>query len=359
MGNPEKSSGLFTADKDALTLDEKRELKDIFQIAQDNGSLMWQTVISFDNVWLEKNGVYDAEKHILDERKIKEVARMAINKLLKEEKLEYAVWSAGIHYNTDNLHIHIATVEPFPMREKMLYDGNLEVRGKFKLGNINKCKSVVVNELMQTKAVNLQINKIIRKDIVEQLKVRELTQDPILKEKFLALCEKLPEVPGNLMNYNNRAMAPYRGYVDEISKLFLEKYTPRQYEELTEILERQSRLYEEAYGGENYGYYKEDKLYDLMQRMGNATLRSAKEYLKSLGQKAEALEKESDSVDVTVQMHLLETESQLDIPDTLSEQVSIGSVDKNIGQKKESKEIDTNVEWDIRINPESQTKKRI
>ena len=46
MGNPEKSSGLFTADKDALTQDEKRELKDIFQIAQDNGSLMWQTVIS-------------------------------------------------------------------------------------------------------------------------------------------------------------------------------------------------------------------------------------------------------------------------------------------------------------------------
>lgn len=350
MGNPEKSSGLFTADKDALTLDEKRELKDIFQIAQDNGSLMWQTVISFDNAWLEKNGVYDAEKHVLDERKIKEVARMAINKLLKEEKLEHAVWSAGIHYNTDNLHIHIATVEPFPMREKMLYDGNLEVRGKFKLGNINKCKSVVVNELMQTKDVNLQINKVIRKDIVEQLKARELAQDPIMKEKFLTLCEKLPELPGNLMHYNNRAMAPYRGYVDEISNLFLEKYTPEQYKELTEILERQSRLYEEAYGGENYGYYKEDKLYDLMQRMGNATLRAAKEYLNKLGQKTENLEKEYSRTETIAQIHLQESENQIDTPDTIPEQSTIVLTDKNTQQQKKAA---INVEWDIRIKPES------
>lgn len=38
--------------------------------------------------------------------------------IIKSEGLEHAVWSAGIHYNTDNLHVHIATVEPYPMREK-------------------------------------------------------------------------------------------------------------------------------------------------------------------------------------------------------------------------------------------------
>ena len=30
--------------------------------------------------------------------------RQAVNRLLKSEGLEHAVWSAGIHYNTDNLH---------------------------------------------------------------------------------------------------------------------------------------------------------------------------------------------------------------------------------------------------------------
>lgn len=69
MGNPEKSSGLFTADKDSLTYAEKKELKSIFEMAQDNQSLMWQTVISFDNRWLEKNGVYDPEIKSLMNRK--------------------------------------------------------------------------------------------------------------------------------------------------------------------------------------------------------------------------------------------------------------------------------------------------
>ena len=137
MGNPEKSTGLFTNEKDNLTHSEKRELKDVFQTAQDNESVMWQTVISFDNRWLEQNGIYDSQKQILDEQKLKEVTRLAVNRLLKSEGLEHAVWSAGIHYNTDNLHVHIATVEPYPMREKMMYNGKKEVRGKFKLQNIN------------------------------------------------------------------------------------------------------------------------------------------------------------------------------------------------------------------------------
>ena len=132
MGNPEKSTGLFTNERDNLTHPEKRQLKDVFQTAQDNESVMWQTVISFDNRWLEQNGIYDSQKQILDEQKLKEVTRLAVNRLLKSEGLEHAVWSAGIHYNTDNLHVHIATVEPYAMREKMMYNGKKEVRGKFK-----------------------------------------------------------------------------------------------------------------------------------------------------------------------------------------------------------------------------------
>lgn len=127
VGNPYKGSHLFTADRDYLSFDEKKDLKETFQTAQINGSVMWQTVISFDNAWLEKNGVYNSDKKILDERKIYEVIRHAMRTLLERENLNNAVWSAGIHYNTDNLHVHIAIVEPYPMREKMMYNGNLEV----------------------------------------------------------------------------------------------------------------------------------------------------------------------------------------------------------------------------------------
>ena len=48
MGNPEKTTGLFTADKDSLDEKEKLELKHLFRMAQQNNSIMWQNVISFD-----------------------------------------------------------------------------------------------------------------------------------------------------------------------------------------------------------------------------------------------------------------------------------------------------------------------
>lgn len=293
MGDPEKSTGIFTEDKDALTYAEKKELKSIFKMAQNNKSLMWQTVISFDNNWLEKNSIYDTEKKVIDEQRIKAVTRLAINRLLKSEGLEHAVWSAGIHYNTDNIHVHIATVEPYPLREKILYQGRREVRGKFKLGNLEKCRSVVVNELMQTREINLRINDIIRKDIVNFMKERELSDDPEIKQKFLELCNILQMNPFGKTYYGNREMAPYRNRIDEISKLFLDKYCPEKYRELVTILEHQSRLYEEAYGrGErrSFSYYKEDKIAELMKRMGNATLECAGRYIKGIEEKAQQYE---------------------------------------------------------------------
>ena len=57
MSNPEKTTGLFTEFSDLKTDAEKKELKRVFEKAQENDSLMWQTVISFDNRWLEENGL--------------------------------------------------------------------------------------------------------------------------------------------------------------------------------------------------------------------------------------------------------------------------------------------------------------
>lgn len=286
MGNPYKSTGLFTAEKDSLTLQEKKHLKKVFSIAQTNQSLMWQTVISFDNNWLQKNGIYDMKTKMLDERKLKAVTRKAINELLKNEGLDQAVWSASIHYNTDNIHVHIATVEPYPMRKKMMYQGKEEVRGKFKLSNINRCKSIMINEIMQTREMNLRINTIIRKDIVEKLKEKELTKDGEIKIKFLELCQKIPK---NRMNYGNKEMRQYRAMIDEISEKFLEVYSSEKYYELREILDRQSLLYTEAYGGDQGGDYKKNKLQELKEKMGNAVLKQAKDYIECMNNKVDIL----------------------------------------------------------------------
>lgn len=305
MGNPEKTSGIFTADNNNLSLQEKQALKELFEIAQENGSLMWQTVISFDNRWLEQNGLYRSEENILDEDRLKEVSRGAVEKMLKAEGLENAVWSAAIHYNTDNIHVHIATVEPEPMRETKEYiqyreetidgkkvkiplrdiNGNVikkeEMKGRFKPKSIEACKSSVVNQIVNEKENNLKINHIIRESIVKQKKEHPLTKDREMVEAFVELYRNMPDCARNMWNYNNSIMAPVRGRIDEISRMYMEKYQGEELRELQERLEMQSEKYHTAYGDSGKDY-AEGKMKDLYTRMGNAILKEIREYDKEV-----------------------------------------------------------------------------
>lgn len=141
--------------------EQKAKLKRTFSIAQKNESILWQDVISFDNKWLEEHGVYHSKSHSIDEMKLKEVARLSLNEMLKREGLDKSsVWSGAIHYNTDNIHIHIATVEPSPTRE----------RGKRKLKSIESMKSKVINNIMDRSADLKVINDLIRNQMVHSKK---------------------------------------------------------------------------------------------------------------------------------------------------------------------------------------------
>lgn len=52
---------------------------------------------------------------------MKTMVRASIDEMLEKENLSNATWSASMHFNTDNIHILVATCEIFPMREKKLY----------------------------------------------------------------------------------------------------------------------------------------------------------------------------------------------------------------------------------------------
>lgn len=335
MDNPEKTTGLFTEDKTELTYKDKKILKETFRSAQDNGSLMWQTVISFDNRWLEKYGLYDAANDIVDERKLKEISSNAIKKMLVNEGLENAVWSGAIHYNTDNLHVHVAVVEPVPQRMVKEYtqyeyredpkgkyvkdnygefvyanksfvkqrmedglpvtrydkvplldkDGNQITRkqyvGKFKQKSIEMCKQYVVNEIVMQRDQNLQINRIIREQIVKQKTTHKLIQDQELVNKFLDVYKQLPRT-GNrgLWNYNNNAMHGVRKSLDELSSFYMQKYNLEDYKELRALIAQQAVLYREAYGKSGRDY-EQTKMKDLYERLGNAILKEMREFDKN------------------------------------------------------------------------------
>lgn len=301
MGNPEKTTGLFTEQKDITSSDDKKDLKDIFKTAQEKGSLMWQTVISFDNEWLENNGLYKKEDNILDEERLKGITRSAVHKMLEKEGLQNAIWSAAIHYNTDNIHIHIATVEPEPMREKRDYiqydyqkengrivknprlDANglpiteSEYKGTFKQSSIETCKREVVNQIINEKENNLKINSIIRESILKQKREHPLSKDRELVMSFLELYGHMPDCNRNMWNYNNPIMNPLHGEIDRISEAYLDKYHKDELDELRKQLKEQDEKYRQAYGNTDHSY-ADTKLKDLYTRLGNAILKEVREF---------------------------------------------------------------------------------
>ena len=96
MGNPEKTTGLFSMDYDRLSEDTAQIYKQQFRQAQENGSLLWQTVLSFDNQWLEELEIYDPTSQTLDESRVRGMTRVFMKTLLEyvqpAVRLEHDTW---------------------------------------------------------------------------------------------------------------------------------------------------------------------------------------------------------------------------------------------------------------------------
>lgn len=281
MRNPEKSTGLFSEKTEALSTDDLKKIKEIFEIARKNESILWRPVISFDNQWLEDNHLYDEGKNWLDEEKIKLYTKSAVNALLKDEQLENAVWTAAIHHNTDNIHIHIAIVEPVPMRQKQLMpDGSYQYRGKFKLKSIEHCKSVMVNKIISQQAENEKINNIIRKKIIDSKKEYSLLNDSRFTQDFLKLYKNMPE-DRRTWKYNMQAMQKFQKDIDQLSERYIELNHHDEYVNLKQLLYLQEQKYIKAYGG-GENNYMQNKIDELHVRLGNVILKEMLEYDKSV-----------------------------------------------------------------------------
>lgn len=321
VGDTKKLGSLFTKDKSQLNDEEKQILKDGFMKAQSNGSLMWQTVISFDNRYLIKNGLYDAENKTLNEGRLKAAATKAIVKMLEKEGLENALWAASFHYNTDNIHIHVATVEPIPLRKKSLYrqyemtsegkykkikdeksrklekipvvdiDGKPvyleEYRGKFKESSLHGkdgLRSTLRAEIENSKEDTIEITKLIR-DIVADKKERSLLSNDEFAEKMKELYCNLKEKSNgkraylNLWAYNTNFMNDFKAKIDDISNDYINKYQEDAYKVLKAKMGEKEAAYRESYGGD-INYMQNQIKKELYPRLGNAILSELKAYEK-------------------------------------------------------------------------------
>ena len=281
MSNEEKSDGLFLPTINNPSPSQIQELKDKFKKAQEKGSVLEQLIISFDMNYLEeyevvKNGQVNGDV-------LKDYTRIAMQELIeKEGNMQNFIWSGAIHYNTDNVHIHVGMVDTAPswtVGEGRCFNlnGKPTQRGKFKLSSLNKAKSVYVNNIINSKEKNTAINSVMYDSILTSYKADSTLKElKTYKRLMKNLMDKLPENRG-LWKYNMHALDDVRNEIDAITDWILENEYHEEYEEFVELIEKLDAEYEKSYGSNDYqkNGFKENKVNELYSRIGNVILKEA------------------------------------------------------------------------------------
>ncbi|CEK36627.1 hypothetical protein UMC2PCS14_00511 (plasmid) [[Clostridium] sordellii] len=273
MGNPEKTTGIFTNDSNCLTQSEKDLVKEKFSLAQEKKSIMWQEVYSFDNEWIKKQGLYDPKTKFLDEDKIKNAIRKSIEFSLEKSGMkETALWSGAIHYNTDNIHIHVAICEPNPTKK----------RGKRTQKTLDTMKSKFINHLLDFDEEYKEINKILRENLVKSSKDFDISKDATMKKLMNEVVNNLPPYSRH-WHYNYNTMNDAKVPLNKLTKYYIDTYKKDEYMDLINKLDKQEKELEEVYGvgkRKKFKDYKQNKIDELYTRMGNAFLSDLKVQLK-------------------------------------------------------------------------------
>ncbi|MDW2886726.1 MobP2 family relaxase [Exiguobacterium artemiae] len=270
-----KSSGLFTATQDRLSATEREQLREIFRRAQENGSILWQDVISFDEAWLQEVGV--KENRYIDEQRLMQATRNAITLMIEKEQMLHAIWTAAIHYNTDNIHVHVATVETIHPRE----------RGKRKPKTIDTMKAQVVHALADRTREQEKLNTFIRDEVLAHKRNHSTTSasnrilHPELVRQYKTIQKQLPD-DKRQWYYNMNGMKELRPSLNRLTDTYLATYFEKEHSEFKQQLDTEVAFYERSYGSASQATaYRKTKEQDLYTRMGNAILSEMRESSKS------------------------------------------------------------------------------
>lgn len=264
-----KTQSMFNDRQNFMDKNDVDDLKNSFRNAQQNNGIMWKEVISFDNEALIKEGLFDPNTKLLDEQKFRTSTRKMMERFEDREGLKNNFkWGASIHYNTDNIHVHVAGVENNVTRE----------RGKIKQSTIDSMKSTFANSLFDISGERKAINDFIRGRIVKGLKENDDTNfDKKFKKQYKKVQDKLKDIPNNQWNYNNNSLKHIRPEIDKITDMYIKQYHPKEFEDFKDKLFQQTNIYKSTYGeNSNYNNYTYTKIDDLYSRSGNTILSNIK-----------------------------------------------------------------------------------
>lgn len=269
-------TAIFTQDANYLQREKVTELKQKLEQAHENGSLLWQGVISFDNEFLAAQGLYDRATGRVDQQAIKTVMRDVIPKMIAKEGLsESAFWWGNIHLNTDNIHVHFGLSEIESKREKFFYQPRhrMEYRGNFSQKTIQKCKSDVFHGLINDKTRSALLRK---EQILANLKANLI--DQVFQEsRVVRSTEKnFLEQAYNHLPFQKKWRYGSNAKDFAVSKFFLDKYLDSYFEHDGKALYQEFLQETRAFLQTYEGVYSAEKnhTYEKIRKVGGQVIRT-------------------------------------------------------------------------------------
>lgn len=273
MGNEEKSTGVF-GKNGLMTAEQKKEVRNLLKKTK---SVIWDALLSFSED-------YGKEK-IKSWQDAMEIVKQNLPKFLKENGLDEdnVIWFAGLHRNTDNLHIHISFFELEPTFNRANKKGEFYHYGPMKQTSINNMK-VNLEEYMNGSKYFFESY---RRNLVSGTEAELKGLNPLddthkkIKKKLAELFHKMPK---GKFGYGHKSMESLRPLIDEIASLIMSQNPSllEEYKRLKKDLEdrdlRVRRICESQHIDPERYMLTDKYLKDFNRRVGNKIIEYAKKY---------------------------------------------------------------------------------
>ncbi|MDF2854300.1 MAG: hypothetical protein K0Q87_151 [Neobacillus sp.] len=317
--NPLKSKGLMGMDGHYLSDNERSEYTARYDIAEKNGTVLWQDLFSFDNDWLEHHGLYNPDTKKYDERRLVEAIKSTMELVIQREKLQQPLFAMAFHRNTQHLHCHVSMVEENPSRpiidvryvdETTMRDYWVkEPSGFRKPSTVSRAESHFASQLLQFQKPLKEITDIIRQSIVASTKEKGVVFNPKYEQAVLDLYRCLPN-QRRMWLYGYAKNQKFKQPLDRLIRLYLSTNHMDDCKRLNELLTWLDKEYKNTYrkapgrpeteekngivftnADKNKAYtkppesYKENKIDDLFRRLGNALLTELRDFDREMRKK--------------------------------------------------------------------------
>ena len=278
MSNEEKSDGLFDSTHDLLDEEDKNVYRAYELQSRTEGCPKYYGVMSFDNDFLIEHGLLSPDSKHLNAKRLKELGREGINALIHSNpKFEDSnvYWSAAIHTNTDNVHIHYSICEYHRLEDRRQTTAGQDL---IPIASFNKLKSVVANRIIGDE--HLKRIKAARDEIRTQLAAKGTREQ---------LAELLNILPDNVLRsskeqagYNSRYVKRYQSAIQNVVKNIISSDPELQAlaNEFDVAVRNGQEIYRRIYGEgsqELYINFIKNRYADLQERLGNEVLHGVRD----------------------------------------------------------------------------------